>query len=93
MTSCPGCAPVSTPSTEDTFILLDALEQDLEALRAQHSSLCLEIGYASRSLRLKATSHELLLKDAEAWPTDLGQAACRPSCLALYSLGQVSTHG
>jgi hypothetical protein len=31
-------------ATEDTFILLDALEKDLDLLKEKHPLLCLEIG-------------------------------------------------
>ena len=37
---------------EDTFILLDALEQDVDVLRALHTPICLEIGCE----RLQATT-------------------------------------
>lgn len=45
---CPACwvKELMTRNAEDSFILLDALEQDALELRALKPSLCVEIGYA-----------------------------------------------
>jgi hypothetical protein len=36
-------------SEEDTFLLLDALEEDVDSLRQSKPAICLEIGYVERS--------------------------------------------
>lgn len=55
--------PVTTPSLEDSFILLDALELDAQDLRRMNPSVCVEIGSAVSKL-------SLILEDTEAL-TDL----------------------
>ena len=42
---------------EDTFILLDALEEDADDLRKMSSAICVEIGYADSSFISSLTKY------------------------------------
>jgi hypothetical protein len=69
-------------TAEDTFLLLDALEQDVKTLRDQRPVVCLEIGYAhrlfKRTIRLQCSP-------------DLALDACLPSSDAFWDHRHVSS--
>lgn len=43
------CTLIFSPTVEDTFILLDALEKDADELRKLQPSVCLEVGWVNQS--------------------------------------------
>lgn len=43
--------PHISPTAEDTFILLDALEKDADELKQLQPSICLEVGWVNLSTR------------------------------------------
>ena len=59
---------------EDSFLLLDALEADLEWLRARRPRLALEVGSGSGVV---ITALAAALPDCVCLATDLSEAACR----------------
>ncbi|KAI0757333.1 S-adenosyl-L-methionine-dependent methyltransferase [Daedaleopsis nitida] len=60
---------------EDTFILLDALEEDADQLRASHPKICLEIGSGSGCV--SAFTGTILGPSSLYLTTDINPHACR----------------
>jgi hypothetical protein len=56
----------STYSTEDTFVLLDALEADADAIRDLAPRICLEIG----RVRVSPTTSHCSRRRSDALPTE-----------------------
>ena len=48
---------------EDTFILLDALEEDADELRRSKPLVCLEVGYVC----VASVSHDKYLNSQQVW--------------------------
>ena len=59
---------IFSPTAEDTFILLDALEKDADELRKLRPSVCLEVGWVSPSV-----GSRFLIEDPQL--VDLGLVA------------------
>ncbi|KIL70962.1 hypothetical protein M378DRAFT_189519 [Amanita muscaria Koide BX008] len=63
---------------EDTFLLLDALEKDAEALRATKPTVCLEIGSGSGCVT--TFLNQILGSSVIYLATDVNLHACRCTC-------------